>query len=47
MEKHQLELEELSDDNSSESGSETSSEEEAVFCKETISDKKRGRNKIK
>ena len=34
MEKRQLELEELSEDDSTESGSEASSEEEAVIFKE-------------
>ena len=45
MEKRQLELEELSDDDSSQSGSEASSEKEAVIFKETISDKKKRGNK--
>lgn len=39
MKKRQLELEELSEDDSTESGSEASSEEEAVIFKEIISDK--------
>lgn len=43
MEKRQLELEELSEDDSTESGSEASSEEEAVIFKEQFLTKKQNK----